>query len=248
MDTLKGKLTGETPKAELGQTERVSRLAQAKTGREAGPSEGPRRSSIQEKSAAQTTQTGMDQQSLANRLQSQEISQKETAQDIQAEETRLNLANRLESYQTAFERQSEDVLREFERDTRSLEDSKDAAKTEQLGFLLRLQNQQYITQLQSEGQMDRFNSSIAFKEAATRSALDDMKEILDNELAHDLFMGASNREFKEQVSQMDISFAQNLADSQLKAEKQRAIFSGIGNVAAGAAQYYADNPSKSGDK
>lgn len=239
MDTIKKNLTGEAPKApELGQTQRVQGLLEAKTGKAIEGDTGPARTTIQEKSAAQQTQAGLQDQSLQNRLQFQGIQQQDLEQTAKTQEQQLNLADQLQDYQSAFERQTDSILGDFERDKRMLEDSRAASKVEQAGFLLRLQDQQYLSDLKQQGEMNRLNSSVGFKEAAFKSALEDSMDLFSSEQAFKTFSQSSDREFQNQLAQMDINFAMQMADKMATAQANQSIFSGLGTVVSGAASMY----------
>jgi len=239
MDSLKKSLTGEAPKApELGQTQRVQGLLEAKAGKALADDTGPARSTIGETSAALQTKAALTDQSLQNKLQSASITQEQAAQDVKVEEERKNLGSQVEEYRSAFERQSDNLLRDFERDSRQLEDTRTQSKTEQLGFLLRLQDKQYIDQLQMEGDKARLNSNIGFKEAAFRSQLEDNMTLFKNDQMFKKFVNASERDFREQLGKMDINFAMQVASNAQQAANQQSMFSGIGSLVSAGASIY----------
>lgn len=239
MDSLKKSLTGTAqPAPELGQTQRVQGLLEAKAGKALADDSGPARSTIGETSAALQTKTALQDQSLQNKLQSASIGQEAAAQEVKVEEERKNLGSQLEEYRSAFERQSDNLLRDFERDSRQLDDTRTQAKTEQLGFLLRLQDKQYIDQLQMEGEKARLNTNLGFKEAAFRSQLEDNMTLFRNDQMFKKFVNSSEREFRDQLSKMDINYAMQVASNAQQAANQQSIFSGIGNVVSGGAAIY----------
>ncbi|MCF1193253.1 hypothetical protein LRR18_16810, partial [Mangrovimonas sp. AS39] len=144
-------------------------------------------------------------------------------QEVKVEEERKNLGSQLEEYRSAFERQSDNLLRDFERDSRQLDDTRTQAKTEQLGFLLRLQDKQYIDQLQMEGEKARLNTNLGFKEAAFRSQLEDNMTLFRNDQMFKKFVNSSEREFRDQLSKMDINYAMQVASNAQQAANQQSI-------------------------
>lgn len=243
MDTLKKNLTGGTPTAaepQLGQTQRVQTLLEAKQGRQVAGDTGPARSTIAEKSALQQTKAGLADQSLQSRLQFEGIKQEDTQQKAQVAEQQLSLADQAEDYRSAFERQTESLLSDFERDNRQLDDAKSSAKLEQLGFSLRMQDQEYITNLQQVGRLNRLNSKVGFQEEVAKQTLSDLGELFKNDQDFQRFVGMNERDFREQMGQMDISFATEMAESALKAQRTNNLFSGTGTLIQAGASYYAN--------
>lgn len=244
MDTIKKNLTGQPAQStmpQLGQTQRAQSLMEGLSGKQVEGEAGPARSTIQEKSALQQTQAGLQDQSLQNKLQAQELEQQDIEQTAKVNEQKLNLADQLEDYRSAFERQTDNLLGDFERDKRQLEDSRAASKLEQTGFLLRLQDQDYLANLKRVGDMNRLNDSLSFKEAATRSALEDEMGMFKNDLAFKTFMNADDRQFQEQLANMDINFAMDLAGKQLQAQQNQMIFSGLGTAMSGGIQAWVNS-------
>jgi hypothetical protein len=63
-----------------------------------------------------------------------------------------------------------------------------------------------------------------------RNVLKDNQDILKNELAFRVITEADDREFQRQMSDMDIGYAMQVADSAAKAASQRQVISGAGQV------------------
>lgn len=93
--------------------------------------------------------------------------------------------------------------------------------------------------------MNRLNTAVGFKEAAFKSALEDSMDLFSNEQAFKTFSQSSDREFQNQLAQMDINFAMQMADKMATAQANQNIFSGLGTAISGAATYAASRPAAS---
>ncbi len=239
LDTIKSQL--ETPQAQAdagtgGQTQTVRKLLQAKTGRAATPSTSPRQSALQEKVAEAQTKDGQQQLGLRGRLQSEQIEQREAdiAQREQQQEAQFQ-----ESWETAqsnMNRQANQLLNQFESGQKTLKTQENIADLEQLGFQMRLQNDQYVNQLQEVGQRNRLDNQLEFKKQLAQNVFKDQQELIVNDMAFNRMISADDREFTEELAQMDIGYAMQIADNAAKARASQQMFQGIGGVVSGGLQ------------
>lgn len=237
-ETLNKQLNTPTPAPALGQTEQAQGLLRAKVGGGQTPSEGPRRSSIQETAAAQDTQSQLAQGALSNKLQGKQLLQAEEEQEVKTEQQFLNLSEDRENTKAQMARQTAEILNQFESGIKQLDSQKDKAELEQVGFMLRLQDDKYIADLQQNAQRLGLDNDLKFREEITRAAYEDDMDIFKNNLEFQTFINMDNRKFQMQVAQMDINFAMNLAEKELDAVKTKTLFTGLGNLGTAGLSYY----------
>ena len=246
LDKLKSQLSGQ-PDISTGpsQTGAVRGLLRAKTGKEIAPSAGPRQSALQEKMAERQTQIGAQQLQQKGQIQAEQIgqreadiAQRETQQQEQSQEQFANL-------QDSMENRTNQILAQFESGEKSLDNLKNLAELEQVGFGLRLQNKQYINQLQSEGEKVRLDDLLEFKSQMAQDILKDQENLMVDKVAFDRVISANDREFSQELANMDIDYAMSMADNSIKQEQARQVASGIGSLVQGGTQAYSAFSSKS---
>jgi len=245
-ETLNSKLSAPVAAPALEQTSQAQGLLRAKVGQAAAVGDsGPRRSAIQETAALQNTQSQLQQGQLQGRLQGKQLLQAEEEQTVKTEQQFLNLSEDKNSMKDQFARQTNELLNQFESGIKQLDNSKDRASLEQVGFMLRLQDDKYVNDLQVQARSLNLSNDLSFKEAITRAAFADDMEIFQNNIQFQKFVNMDNRKFQTEIAQMDINYAMQLASRELEANKTQALFTGIGNIATAGINYAA---SKSTDK
>jgi hypothetical protein len=117
-----------------GQTESVRGLLQAKSGKDTPTSSGPRQSSIQEKMAEQQTRQAGQQAQQTGQIQAAQLEEREA--DIQQREViqEQQFQENLKNIQASFDQRSNSILRQFESGQKRLDNSRDLADLEQVGF------------------------------------------------------------------------------------------------------------------
>ncbi len=236
LDKIKEQL-GEAPQPTGGgQTQTVRELLRAKTGKAAVPGAAPRQSAIQEKMAERQTQVGMEQLGLRGRIQEEQLGQQETDITQREQQQQVQAAEQFKDIQAQMQRQTTQLLHQFESGQKSLQSNKDIADLEQLGFQTRLQNKEYIQQLQQEGQRARLDNMLEFKKQMARNILKDQQELFVNQAAFERITAANDMEFAEELSQMDLGYAMQVADNAMKAAGQRAVFTGAATAISGGLQ------------
>jgi len=243
-ETLNKQLTTPTPAPSLGQTEQAQGLLRAKVGAAGTGTEGPRRSSIQEIAAAQDTQSQLAQGDLANKLQGKQLLQAEEEQTVKTEQQFLNLGEDRENMKAQMARQTNEILNQFESGIKQLDSARDKAALEQVGFMLRLQDDKYIADLQQNAQRLGLNNDLKFKEEITRTAFEDDMDIFKSNIEFQTFMNMDNRKFQLQLANMDINFAMQMASRELDSQKTQALFTGLGTLTTAGLSYAEKQPTK----
>lgn len=233
LDTIKQQLQsplqGQVGVAPGGHTQTVRQLLQAKTGKAAAPSVGPRQSALQEKAAEAQTQAGQQQLGLRGRIQAEQIGQQQADIAQRTEQQAKQFQEQYQDIQDQFQRQSMQLIDQFERGQKTLKTTKDLADLEQVGFQTRLQNDQYIS-LQEVGKRNRLDNQLEFKKQLAQNVFKDQQELLVNEIAFQRILSADDREFTEELADMDLNYAMQIADNATKAASQRQVITGVGDL------------------
>jgi hypothetical protein len=224
-------------------TSQLSTLLRAKSGKAVG---GPATALSTQQEQAALAQTAQAMQPVQQAAQIQQTAQQQQARDIQqktvqqqAEIAQSRQANKMQS-----QLRTDQLLQELEQGRGKLDAAKYQANLEQIGQNLRLSNQQYIDNLQREGNKARLNDQSQFLEQLNKSIFEDNKLLLEKQLGDKSIISANDREFKIAMERMGNQMAWNIFQNELKAEQERQTATAVGGlVTAGVGAYgqYASN-------
>lgn len=222
--------------APVGTTAAVSRsLATAASGR-AAPATGPRISNLAEQQAAtqgaqQLTQQ-REQTTLASGAVEQQVADQEQAESLavrRVDEQRAGVEQRSEQAQL-------EILDRLEQNRTRLSQAEQIADIEQLGFQYRLGNEKYVYQLQDAGRRQRLTDETQFREALQEEVYGELTGILENELNWKRGMDVSDRDFAREIAKMDVRTAMEILNAEIRAQNQRQIAEGLGDLVSGGIQ------------
>lgn len=237
-DTLKGQLNPGKQPGVTDQTAQTQSLLRAKLGKSTGSGAAPGISNIQEQQAVKQAQLQNDQQGAEAQIAGQQLEQQNLNQQAQEQESMFDLASKRADVVQNFNLTSDNLLKEFERDKSKLSNAQDAAKLEQLGFNLRLQDQSYLANLKQNAEKAQLKDMNKFKIQAAKAAMGDDMAIFKDDVAFRKLMDSSDRAFQTELSKMNLGFAMDLAKQEAKTTQQIGLYTGVGNVVgAGAAGY-----------
>lgn len=222
------------PQGVTDQTASLQGLLRAKSGKAVGGA-APAASNLGEQQAVtQTNQTLKNQIAPQAEMQAQQVGQQQAQiQQQESQQTQqINQAKKFDNIQNNM--QVNNILSEFERGQASLNQAKDQAKLEQVGATLRLQNQQYVDNLQREGDRARLDNATSFRQQYAQAAFDNNSQLSSNNRLNNAILNNDRREFQQQVANMDLDFAWSMFDSATEAAKQQAKWSAISGVATAA--------------
>lgn len=231
-DTLKQRLQGSPAGAS---TEQAQALAQAKTGRAAGPGAGaPQLDLTRERIAVQEARA--PEQQLATQATAQDV-QIKAAEEQQAQQFRIetrNLQERRLQLEDNFVQQATQIVDRFTRENRKLDLDRDRAAAEQVAAYTRLTSESYVHKLQIEGAKSRLTSEILFEEELTRSMFGEYMELFEDELDFKTLMNASKRDFQKEMELFDFNtrkmqnrLATNAANARAKYQAAADLASGL---------------------
>jgi hypothetical protein len=130
----------------------------------------------------------------------------------------------------------DEVLTNYVQKKGEMDLAKDRAQAEQVGFMLRLSSEQYVERLRIEGSKARLNDRINFTEALQRAMFDEERKLLDENLRFKRLIGATERDFKEQVAEIDIESALAIAGARAQGANAAMKAEAISGIVSGAAK------------
>jgi len=241
LDTIKSNLAAPAVSG-LGMEDRgetTQNLLRAKLGKASTDSGLARASSMQEQQALSQGRLGVRAVAQEGQLKSQEIQQASREVEQETEQKFLNIGDQLKDVQNKFALQSDEIMQDYARSKKDLTASEERARIEQLGVMLRLQNDMYIADLENEGQRARLDNDLSFKQEMAKSVFEDDEELFRNKLIMRSVTDASEREFREQLNYMDAKAAYEIGKAEAKAARKASMWKGIGNIVGSGTQAYA---------
>lgn len=200
----------------------TQKLLQAKTGKQVATGAGPAASSLGEQQAV--TQTGQQLGQVQARGQLIGTQQQQTAE---AQQQSFDIQSRQqEQKKRAFKQQADQqisgLVADFQRQKEEGRYREAAADVEQAGFLARLSTDQYVNELQKQGQINRLEDMASFREQFNESLYEGMEELLQKDLSFKSMINADQREFEKGLANMNLDAALNIIKLNAKTASQQA--------------------------
>lgn len=236
----------------LGQTQQIEELSRAASGKAVTGGVGPSRSRQAEKQVASQVMQG--QRALQDQIQAEMLGQ---AQQTKAMQNKAEFENKLLSQekldmQDKFIVRQQEILSSFVRSGRELDLRKDKARAEQLGFMMRLNTDYYLTDLQGEADRAMLQDQMSFEEELARTMFAEELDLFNDDLDFRAMIAADEREFELDAANINIDFALKMAESASAQANQQIMWQGIGGTIeasiVGAAKYAEANPTEKGKK
>jgi hypothetical protein len=214
----------------LGQTQQIEELSRAASGKALTGGVGPSRSRQAEKQVASQVMQG--QRALQEQIQAEAIGQ---AQQTKAFEEKAAFENKLLSQekldmQDKFIVKQQEILSSFIRSGREFDLKKDKARAEQLGFMMRLNTDYYLTDLEDEASRAMLHDQMSFDEELARTMFNEELDLFNDNLDFRAMIAADEREFADELANWDIAMALQLAETQAKEASQQQMWQGIGSL------------------
>lgn len=239
---LKGGATA--PEAQAGalkdNTAGMQTLLRARGGKAVGGGTAPALSNLTEQMAA--SQAAQEADRLAQEAKIADVGmQQQLAQAKESEEADIaQLDESRMSQQDEYQNRLDGILNDFSQQGAKLDFNKNRAKLEQAGFLMRLSDDKYLTNLEIEGRKNRLESEAAFDEALARAAFADEFELMRDDLEFRAMIKADDRKFREELANMDINTALALASAANQQAAQTQMWSGLSTLAQAGAQAFSN--------
>jgi hypothetical protein len=227
------------------QTQQVQGLLRAKLGKATtGAGAAPVASNVQEQVANRQTQLQGQQLQNQGIVEAQQLGQQVAGQQVQLQEQQRELNQRMQDTQQRYTIETDNLLKQFERGEAQLNDSRDQAKAEQMGFGLRLQDKQYLRNLEQSGAKARIKDALSYGEEMARTTIGQNQALLKLGLDSKAISEASDREFAELLGRMGIDEANQLFRDEIAHERRMAPYVAGSAVLSGALSYASADSSK----
>lgn len=226
-------------------TSGLATLLRAKSGKAvAGPSTAL---STQQEQAA-LAQTVQAMQPVEAAAETQAMAQEQQAREVEqrAEQQQTEIAQAREANRMQTQLRTDQLLQELEQGRGKMDLARYQSNLEQVGFNLRLDNKEYVDNLQREGARARLNDRVQFEKQLALSTLANNKELLEKELGNRSVLAASDREFSKKLAEMGIQNAWQILNNDIKAAQEIGQAQAVGGlITAGvsAADKYLDSRS-----
>lgn len=252
LDTIKQNLSrlGDQRQAGavgLGTTAAAQRMLQAGTGKAEQAGVAPATSTIGEQVAVQQTQQQLAQVGEQAQLAGAELEQRAATQQSREQLATEELTQRRNNFLNQYYRESSSVLSQLERERDKMSQEEQLAKMEQVGFTLKLADEQYIYALQDQGRRQRLDSESGFRISLQEAINADMVDLFKDNIEWQKAFDMSEREYTDWLASIDLNKAVELADAQERADRISAA-ANVGTTAVSATtKYYEKKNSNNSD-
>lgn len=245
-DIIKQNLEAKNKAKMTDETRASERLLGARFGVAAGlGSPGPSRSALGEAAAVSATQKGLDAAQDRGVIRSQQIRGTE-AEMKQAEEQGVRSAGlSRQEFEQASKQQEQAIFNELERNKSQLGSQQGIAKLEELGFVLGLQDDKYVFDLEQQGEKQRLGNELEFKQSLQKAIYEDMYDLMEADTKFKEMIDADSREFQNELAKMDIEQALAVAATQASQANKQAMWQSVGTIGGIAAGYAGEKLSES---
>lgn len=210
-------------------TSGLATLLRAKSGKAvSGPSTAL--STQQEQAAA--AQTAQAMQPVQEAAQTQQLAQEQQQREVQqrAGQQQAEIAQSREANKMQTQLRTDQLLQELEQGRGRIDLARYQSNLEQVGFNLRLENKEYVDNLQRQGERSRLNNRIQFEQQLALAALAGNKAILEKQLGNKSVLAANDREFARKMAEMGIQNAWQIINNDIKAAQEMGQIQAAGGV------------------
>lgn len=224
----------------LGQTEALQRISQAASGQAAptAPTGAPARSRQAELAVVDQVKRGQEELAKQNQIQQLAFAQQQQAiEEGDRFKNSLLSEEQLNARDKYLETQK-NILGQYVSGQRQLDLNKDKSRLEQLGFTMRLGNDKYLTELDRQAKVANLRDALSFEEEMYRTIFADEEELLRNNLDFRAMLSADERQFREEMANISIDMALELAMAENKALSEKQMWDGVSDIASAGALAY----------
>jgi len=230
--------TGTEAVGTTDQTGRARQLLAAKSGKAVGAGQLAPQSAIAESAAVDQTRQQLEQLQPQGQLAAAEVGQKVQQLGMQEQSARADLDLRRQQMQQQNSIRKQELLSDLGRQRGTLDFEKDKAKLEQLSHTMRMGDQKYLDKLELEGQRNRLDNDLAFKEALQKAVLGSNKDLLVKSLGNQNVLASSDRDFQKAMASIDLNAALQMAQNEMADAKQAATIGAVGAMGAAGVSAY----------
>ena len=240
LDALKKNLgqVGAQDQPIADETGTVRSLLAAKKGIVGGTPTTPRGLSVAEAAARGQTQQELADVGQAAKLQSTAIEQAAAGQKMEQQQREAALKGQSAERNLRARIETENIIQGLEQGRAKMSEQERQSGMERATALLRFQNQDYITNLQREGDKARLKEGNEFALQLAKDVMGNNQALLQSKLGQMAIRDVSEREFDKTLAQMGITEAVRLAkEESTNAQRQAQIGTGVELAKVGVQAY-----------
>lgn len=224
-------LTPATPTQGLGiSSEAAKRILGAASGGPLTGAAAPIKSGIREATVQQAAQAQTAEAQEKAKLAEAKQKQQEAEIANQLSEEALRIKEQALSTKQQFAAKANSLIQDLRQNMGRIDVQREEAKMKQLGFLLRLNNEKYVSRLQSEGARKRLTNMESFKDEVINTVFQNQLELADSDLRFKQLLRADERNFQRQAAEMDIDMAWDIMTSMLNDSMIQSRYAAIGQA------------------
>lgn len=180
-----------------------------------------------------------EQQAIARRQTEEEMAAtRRSAQEEQAINQITNTyANALADLASQRKTTENELFSGLRQEMASLSADKQLARMQQLGHMMAMSDKEYVRSIQQVGALQGLQDDIAFKIEADKLAFGKDLEILQQRFDAEALLQADARKFKEEMEDMSLDHALEMADLAMREQNAKSFMEGLGGVATAAINY-----------
>lgn len=246
-ETAAAAATGQSAStvAGAGPTSSTSKLGQLLSAKQGVTSTGPGiqgENLLESAAGADTKQAAVAAgASTANDVQAQRI--QAAGQQMQQKQAAQAEQQAAEDMQSKFATSSNQILANLAAGEGALGLQKNQAQAEQLGFQMRLSNDQYVTRLNEEAEARRLNDASSFQEQLAKSTFGSALSVLQQRLGAEAVQAQDAVGFQSELSKLNMQDWLNIQQYGAKSAAGAATAGAVGGVVSGAAKVYSASDS-----
>lgn len=219
-----------------GETATVERLLSARKGIVAAPGQtGPKGLAVGEIAAQVPAQQQLAQIGQAAQLQGTAMGQAAAAQKEEQSQREAAISGQRAEMALRERIQTEGILRNLEQSRTEMDEKKRQLGLELVASNLRLSDASYIDNLRREGERARLQEDISFAEKLQQSIFENNQALLKMQLKNQSLLNVSDREFNRAMADLDVNAAISAAQSNIRADSERAMIGGAASLIPAAA-------------
>lgn len=219
-----------------GQTEEVRQLQRtAATGKAAQEQTGPKAANLVERVARQQVQQQEAQIDERDQLLAEQIETRAQTVAQQFDAAKMQQLEQVLNQKQQLQNQTTQLLNQFARERGKLDVAKKQAQFEQLGFELRMNNEEYVQKLQQNGARSRLENDANFKEELQRSVFANEMELFNSDLDFQRLMYAEGRELIQALHDLDVEHFRQMGRIETDATAGAAKYSAMSDMVSGGA-------------
>lgn len=233
------------PGSVLGETAAIQKISQAASGRAvpgAGAGAEPGRSRQAELAVVDQVRRGQEELAKSAAIQDLSMAQQQKSIEDAKEFKNKQLSEEQLATREKFLDTQRNILNEYSQGQRQLDFNKDKAKLEQLGFSMRLSNASYMDELEKQATLANLSDALSFEEELMKAIFADEQDLLRDDLEFRALMAADSRTFTNELSNISLELAMDMAKAENRAASERAGWNGLSTLVEAGAKAYERRP------